>query len=206
MTSRIERNSVWRWAGLPVPWFVAWVDGKPDFRVVDTQKMRIAHRNKRCMLCGETLGVHVSFTVGPMCTINRVSSEPPSHRDCCEYAVKVCPFLSDPEKGRRDANLPDHQSAAGFGVKRNPGVTAIWTTRSSTRFVAGKGNRGYLWKMGEPESVTWWCRGREATRDRGRGLDQQSGLPSLIELAKPEGAAATGAARAVFGGDAAAAG
>jgi hypothetical protein len=182
MTSRVERNSVWRWAGLPVPWFVAWIDGKPDFRVVDTARMMKAHRLKLCMLCGDALGVHVSFVIGPMCCINRVSSE----RDCCEYAVKACPFLSDPEKGRRDDNLPDHRSAAGFGVKRNPGVTAIWTTRSSTRFVAGRGNRGFLWKLGEPESVTWWCRGREATRKEVRA-SLRSGLPSLVDLAVAEG-------------------
>lgn len=189
MTSRVERNSIWRWAGLPVPWFVAWIDGRPDFRVVDTQKMRIAHRQKRCMLCGDTLGVHGSFAIGPMCAVNRVSSEPPSHKDCCEYAVKACPFLSDPEKTRRDTNLPNHQSAAGFGVKRNPGVTAIWTTRSWERFQAYAGAPGYLWRLGEPESVTWWCRGREATH--GEVMDAiNRGLPTLIEMAKPEGVAA----------------
>src|ERR1700757_2055277 len=84
--------------GFPVPWFVEWfhADGTPfeypemsiragdypDFRVVDSRKFGIAHREKRCWVCGGPRGKYVAFVIGPMCAINRVSSELPSHRDC----------------------------------------------------------------------------------------------------------------------------
>jgi hypothetical protein len=72
-------------AGFPAPWFVAWFrDGKPcdpgqgtpDFRVIDTPKIGIAIRQKRCWVCGGFLGRHLAFVIGPMCAINRVISEP----------------------------------------------------------------------------------------------------------------------------------
>src|SRR5437764_29347 len=83
--------------GFPVPWFVAWIDGKPDFRVVDQRKMAIAVSEKRCWVCGDFLGRYMAFVIGPMCAVNRVSSEPPSHRECAEFSVRACPFLTKPK-------------------------------------------------------------------------------------------------------------
>jgi hypothetical protein len=37
--------------GYPVPWFVAWVDGKPEFRAMDRHKFVTAIREKRCWVC-----------------------------------------------------------------------------------------------------------------------------------------------------------
>lgn len=34
--------------GYPVPWFVAWIEGKPEFRAMDADKFRRAIREKRC--------------------------------------------------------------------------------------------------------------------------------------------------------------
>lgn len=34
--------------GYPVPWFVAWVDGKPEFRAMDQEKFIRALREKLC--------------------------------------------------------------------------------------------------------------------------------------------------------------
>ena len=42
--------------GYPVPWFVAWVDGVPEFRAVDGRKFVQAVRAKLCWVCGEPLG------------------------------------------------------------------------------------------------------------------------------------------------------
>ena len=57
--------------GFPVPWFVGYVDGKPDFRTMDGDKLIIAVRHKRCWMCGQPLGKHLTFAIGPMCTVNR---------------------------------------------------------------------------------------------------------------------------------------
>src|SRR5262245_56582120 len=127
--------------GYPVPWFVAWLDaagkraepgtGTPDFRVVDTPKVGDAIRNKRCWLCGGPLGKYMSFVIGPMCAVNRVSSEPPCHHDCARYAVEACPFLTQPRMRRNKEDMPDgHEHPGGIMIERNPGVTLIWTTFS----------------------------------------------------------------------------
>lgn len=172
--------------GFPVPWFVAWHDGKPEFRAMDPSKFVKAIRNKLCWVCGERLGVNLCFVAGPMCGINRTSSEPPSHVECARWSARHCPFLSNPRMVRREdeeinnASLKD--CAAGFAITRNPGVAMLWITRQYEIF---KVDSGYLITMGEPESVEWWACGRVATRQE--VVDSiQSGLPNLEAIAKME--------------------
>ena len=38
--------------GYPVPWFVDWIDGKPEFRAMDPTKWRRAVTEQRCWTCG----------------------------------------------------------------------------------------------------------------------------------------------------------
>lgn len=52
--------------GYPVPFFVAWVDGKPDFRVMDQSKWIRAVRESRCWVCGKPMGQWKIFALGPM--------------------------------------------------------------------------------------------------------------------------------------------
>ncbi len=152
--------------GRPVPWFVAWIDGVPDFRVVGQGKVADAIRFGKCFICGEALGRWQTFPVGPVSTINRSAPEPPSHKDCALYAVQVCPFLVRPGKGRRTGGLPEghrlDSHGPGHSLEHNPGVTALWTTRSHQPFDDGRG--GALFRMGDPEEVAWYAEGRAATR------------------------------------------
>src|SRR5690242_16765548 len=92
--------------GYPVPWFVADVDGVPDFRIVDARKFKPALEQRLCWLCGKPLGAYLAFPIGPMCAVNRVNSEPPSHRECAQWALQACPFLTQKEAGYRSAGLP----------------------------------------------------------------------------------------------------
>jgi hypothetical protein len=39
--------------GFPLPWFVATIDGVPDFRVIAPGKIALAHNARKCWLCGE---------------------------------------------------------------------------------------------------------------------------------------------------------
>lgn len=87
MPARIKKLPV-NEAGYPVPWFVAWIDGKPDFRVVGTDKIRDAVRWKLCWICGEPLGSNLSFVLAPLGVIKRTSGEPPSHRECAIFLAK----------------------------------------------------------------------------------------------------------------------
>jgi len=146
--------------GRVVPWFVAVIDGVPDFRVIRHDGVRDATRFKVCWLCGVPLGANHAFVVGPMCTVTRVSPEPPSHRDCAEYAALACPFLITPHMRRRESGLPENaKEPDGEMCRRNPGVAAVWVTKRWTK------QRGlWLFDLGEPTEVTWYAEGRLATR------------------------------------------
>jgi hypothetical protein len=152
--------------GRPVPWFVAWIDGAPDFRIVAAGKVDDAVRFGKCFICGDQLGRWLTFPVGPMATVNRTAPEPPAHKDCAIYAAQACPFLTRPAMRRREAGLPEGLTLAthtpGAMAGHNPGVTAIWTTRSQQPFSDDRG--GLLFRMGDPDEVLWFAEGRPATR------------------------------------------
>lgn len=164
-----------------VPWFVAWVDGKPEFRCFDGEKLVRAVREKRCWVCGEPLGRLFTFVAGPMCGINRTSSEPPSHTECAIYSATHCPFLSRPHMERREGGLEKLplEDPAGHMIRRNPGVTMLWTTRSYVVFRQGG---GVLFRIGPPVTVQWFREGRLATRAEVAEA-VRTGLPALEELA-----------------------
>src|SRR5262252_8544983 len=83
--------------GFVIPWFVQIdKDGTPDFRCIGVGKWERAIKHKRCWVCGEPLGVNMTFVIGPMCAVNRVTSEPGNHLQCAEFAARNCPFLVKP--------------------------------------------------------------------------------------------------------------
>lgn len=172
--------------GYPIPWFV-WIDkeGVPDFRVIGPGKMVEAYNNDRCWVCGGSLMGHARvYTIGPMCVINRVTSEPASHRECAEYAAKACPFLTNPREKRDFKEMPEqHVMPGGIHLDRNPGAVALYQSGKCKAFRAGG---GVLFQLGPPIRIDWWARGRTATR--AEILDSiTSGLPHLTKLAEAEG-------------------
>jgi hypothetical protein len=169
--------------GYPVPWFVQWIEGKPEFRVMDRTKFRSAIRERLCWVCGGRLGVNFTFVTGPMCGINRTTAEPPSHRECALWSARNCPFLSNPKMVRREDGLSVEirESVAGISISRNPGVTMLWHARNYDTF----NMNGVLIQMGEPESVDWLTCGRKATR--AEVLESiESGIPTLVAAARQE--------------------
>lgn len=179
--------------GFPVPWFVHWADGVPDFRVIATGKMKQAVSAERCWICGQPLGRYLCSVIGPMCAVNRVISEPPSHRECAVYAARACPFLSNPRARRNEKGLPeDSVAAAGIPIGRNPGVTAVWIQGSPIAMQPV--DNGVLFRLAEPTEVLWFCKGRAARRDE-VVESISSGLPALIKEAEREGEEAVRALR-----------
>lgn len=173
--------------GYPVPWFVAWVEGKPEFRVADAEKLVLAVREGRCWVCGGFMdGEKGCFVLGPMCTVNRVSAEPPSHRVCAEYSVKACPFLTKPQMTRRENDyLVDKGECghAGEMLEHNPGVSAVWETTQATYYPADGG--GVLFNVGDPVAVDWYAEGRAATRAEVEAAVGK-GFPRLVELCRED--------------------
>jgi hypothetical protein len=176
--------------GYPVPWFVDhYPDGTPEFRAMDPAKWRLAVslQEPRCWTCGGPLKSRsgyldtFAFLIGPMCAINRVSAEPPSHVECAEWSARNCPFLSRPQARRREdefINVEKGKDAvAGHMIPRNPGVSLVWPCARYTIFNDGKGKP--LIEVGDLIwSPTWWAEGRPATRaEIVASID--SGLPLL---------------------------
>lgn len=193
---KLARFSIMGMREAPVPWFVTFFKdgepqeygvGTPDFRIVDSRKLIPAIQKKLCWVCGEKLGAYMAFTSGPMCCVTRTSGEPPSHHDCAMFSAQACPFLTRPKMRRNEKGLPDEfDKPGGIMIKRNPGVTAVWITKTYQTFRPHAGNAGVLIKMGDPTNVFWFAHGRAATRaEVMESVD--SGYPALLELAIEDG-------------------
>jgi hypothetical protein len=182
-------------SGYVVPWFVSKLDdGSYDFRAVELSKFGRAMKQKLCWLCGQTLGRHMAFVLGPMCMVNRTTSEPPSHLECAEYAVRACPFLTQPRMRRNAKGIAEMlesgeaTSPAGEHLNRNPGACAIYTTLTYSAFRVGGGKAGMLIRLGEPEHVSFYREGRPATRAEVlESID--GGMPLLRNMALADEAA-----------------
>jgi len=169
--------------GYPVPWFVAWVNGEPEFRAADQRNLVLAIKERRCWVCGSPISGPVTFVIGPMCAINRTSAEPPSHMTCAVFSAKACPFLSMPKAHRRESNLPPEAvDPAGEMIRLNPGVTLLWTCKG---YGIVQVENGVLFELRDPIDVQWFCEGRGATRDEiMASID--GGLPILQGMAEQE--------------------
>jgi hypothetical protein len=175
--------------GRPVPWFV-WIDdaGTPDFRVVGPGKLRQAMRGPLCWVCGHGFsgGEDRAWLIGPMCTVNLVTAEPPSHLDCATWSARNCPFLATPNMVRRDRHMPEGAvNPAGIMIRRNPGASVVWVT-GYRAWKAEREGRGFLFRLGPAKRALWFAEGREATRAEVlASID--SGLPLLSEMAEKDG-------------------
>lgn len=182
--------------GYPVPWFVAWLGregepcsrgyGHPDFRVIYPDAINEAVSRSLCWVCGRPLGrlTSYAFVIGPMCAVNRVSAEPPSHVACADWSARACPFLTRPHMVRREGGLPEGGVVTGVMIRRNPGVALVWLTRTAHAFPAPNG--GILFNVGEPTQVRFYSEGRLATREEVL-TSIESGLPILEEMADQDG-------------------
>jgi hypothetical protein len=84
---------------------------------------------------------------------------------------------------RNEKDLPEERNVAGVMIPRNPGVVALWITRSSKPFNV---SNGVLFDLGEPERILWYCEGRTATRAEVEA-SVASGLPLLEAEANKDG-------------------
>lgn len=179
--------------GYPVPWFVEdprtpeeIARGEWDFRITSGAKFVAAIKRRLCWVCGEPLGRSLAFLIGPMCAVNRVTSEPPSHLECALWSARACPFLSRPRMRRNEKDLPeDRKEQPGFALKRNPGGCVVWVTRGFRTFRPHGGGDGVLIELDPPTSLYWFVEGRVATREEVLGLLER-GYPTLKEMAERE--------------------
>lgn len=105
--------------GYPIP-FIALrdTDGIPHFTINDHMKVMHARMRKVCSICGKGFEVFQDsrgkrnptpenagmwFVGGPMSAFHPHGAyiDPPAHRECHEYALRVCPYLAAPSYARR---------------------------------------------------------------------------------------------------------
>lgn len=83
--------------GYPVP-FIVFRDkeDKPHFRINDTTKVLQCVKEDRCSICGNTLGSNKWIVGGPLSAFHPhgAFNDIPVHRECCEYALQVCPYMA----------------------------------------------------------------------------------------------------------------
>jgi hypothetical protein len=179
--------------GYPIPAFVGTLNGQRDFRVIHRDTVAHCVRERLCWICGRGLGRLLAFVIGPMCGVNRISSEPPSHVDCARFAAQNCPFLTTPAAQRDTRGLDAAASLTpGIALARNPGVTLVWICKRFTQ------TRDGLFALGPPHAVQWYAHGRTATRaEILASID--TGLPALQTLAAAQGDDALAQLHAMLG-------
>lgn len=188
-TPRALRSRPRTFNGYPIPWFAAPVNGQLDIRVADGDKILVAARRRLCWVCGQKLRARENwFVIGPMCSVNRISAEPPLHRECAVFSAKYCPFLTRPRMRRNSKDLPE----AGFinegGHERNPGAMLLWN--AVDWHIERHGPRARYFKVGEPMMPPeWWAEGEPCDRATAEAAFE-SGIEVLRETARERDGAA----------------
>lgn len=84
-----------RYKGMIVPYTV-YVDkeGRPDFKVVDYERLEECIKHRLCGVCGHSMGKRVAFIGGNLALEQRIFTDPPMHEACALYSADICPFVS----------------------------------------------------------------------------------------------------------------
>lgn len=89
--------------GYPIPYFVSWINGEPEFRYMDAARVKRIIENKLCHICGIKLPKdYFYFISGPVGLQNKVSSDAAMHRVCAEFSLRACPHLFLQKAERRE--------------------------------------------------------------------------------------------------------
>ena len=132
--------------GYPVP-FVTMLDpytNEPDFRVLDIRRQMQCINEKRCGICGQQLGKYIAFIGGTRSRDGHVFFDPGMHRDCAEYAAKVCPFISRENAAYRDLTEEDQAKYTQIIVNQeaerpNPDMFIVVTTEFKAQSTSQQG-------------------------------------------------------------------
>jgi hypothetical protein len=108
--------------GYPIFKMVTYPDGGHNFTGQSGDTVIECVEKKLCAICGEELGPVVAF-LGPIGIFDverRNVSDPPMHRECVEYAARVCPFIlmgGWDREGKKGWN-PEHSPEGTVGAER----------------------------------------------------------------------------------------
>jgi hypothetical protein len=83
--------------GYPIPWIVQIGNtGEPHFIINDFIRVDKCRKGDLCGICGQSLMRGRWFIGGPLSAFhpNGAYIDPPMHKECMEYAMQVCPYIS----------------------------------------------------------------------------------------------------------------
>lgn len=133
--------------GYPIPYFVPFVDGKPDFRYQDAKKQKTAMDRKLCGVCGgRLLAKQFWFISGPIGLHNKTHSDAPMHEECARFSMHVCPHLQYLKSERRS-----DETMASFEQLRNKPLELFLVRADKVGYHAGT---NYIWFR--PVDVERW--------------------------------------------------
>lgn len=120
-------------AGKILPYFLGKGEG------IDPAKWSDCVRFNRCWLCGTPMGSYKVFILGAAAVVNRISGDPPAHRDCARFLVQAQPEV----------------------LVAQPELMFLWTTKTYSLM---RWNKSRLLEVGPTMDVSCWLNGRPATR------------------------------------------
>lgn len=143
--------------------------GKPMFTINDTPKMERCIRQKLCSICGKKLTEGYWCVGGSRAFLHEfgVFIDPPLHRECAEYALKVCPFLAARSfsKSIGDARLDPKQAPQGlqlieadFTGPIRPERFGLGLTIDYPKLYGDPGRRRY--QIDHWRYIEWWRQGQ----------------------------------------------
>lgn len=154
--------------GYPIPYIVFTdADGRPHFTINDATAVNKAIMQKRCGLCGTKLERDAWLVGGFGAAFHRNGAflDPPMHRACAEYALRVCPFLAVSYSKRIDAKTLDLDKAEGRVIVKEdvvahdqPEVFVLAHTASYSTFDPQPGII-YIIPKRPWKEVTFWVSG-----------------------------------------------
>jgi len=106
--------------GYPIPAMVLIDDGgRPHFQINDERIRQRLIAQDRCVICGGRLFRGRWFIGGALSAFSErgLYIDPPTHAECAEFALKVCPYLAAPHYGRElAARTMKGRTAEGVAV------------------------------------------------------------------------------------------
>lgn len=170
--------------GLPIPVIVMRdLDGRPHFTVNDTAMVSKVIAEQRCSICGGKLERTAWFVGGILSAMhpNGAYIDPPAHKDCATYALKVCPFLAiRPYSKRIDTKtidpkkLPIHMKLFADN-SQDPDQPDVFVLAETSKYwlhtpdPAQPINR-YLIPKRPWKTVQYWREGKQITEAQARTL------------------------------------
>ena len=129
--------------GFPTLFFAPVKNGQAIIRSVDVEKFRRCIEQRLCWLCGEPLDRLMTFVVSVTNAYTKVTLEPPCHHECAVYAMRACPFITNPNMRYRTSDW------------QHPGPYALYTTSYYTVGPISSSWPAAQITMGIPEMIEW---------------------------------------------------